>query len=770
MSRGFSGSTIKSWFQYRCERKVRFELSSNDELASVPVIKDVRQASWAALGTAYEARVVQRLDREEGVRRPARPKDPLDEASTTAFLRGKLAAPYIAQANLTPRNPPRFLEGTGLSLNRNLPDLIRRSTDDKSVRRLFTIIDIKATRRATAYHKTQVAFYARVLEELLRELDIAAPAAAQLDSFGEIWRIPDDGTAEGDAWQVERFALSPYLRLVDEFCNDVLPQIAQKRIGPNIDQTFFHLYFKCEQCEYLGHCSKSIAPELPPSRRDVSAVPGLTHEGKRALLRLKLDSVAELANAAGLVGSPGIGWSLSRRAPLLTARAMALTSGTVIRTDDEHSFLMPPRADAVLMVSVDHDPVDDRIAAIGYRRFQDGGVRTERIEVPGSGSLADEAAAMIRVLSALIEDLTQIDVANSALPAASPNGAYAHIFFYEPSEATNLQQAIGRHLDNEIIREGLLHLVRLFPPEEVVPEPEFRGMHHLPATAIRSVLEQLYALPVVVAYDLRQTSEALALVGAEAPYRPAEAFARPFSSLLSIDVIRPIRERNPNALPTSAIVEDVSARLDALQGVIKWLFAENAVATAAGRPLLRLAKKPFRFQASFNPLNAADLDVLLACELLENRAGLLEALIGLAQPSTRRRDAGRCLASLTLAKQWKYGRSQIMLFNVPEASRESELGPGDFDLIITDDSPDLRLDSTLWPLVECRIRPAGAGYEDRRNQVQIEVSNSVYRGALFQELMRRTSKGGWFVDRSFRDPNTIKAAGFLANLAARQTP
>jgi hypothetical protein len=528
MSRGFSGSTIKSWFQYRCERKVRFELSSNDELPAVPVIKDMRQASWAALGTAYEARVVQRLDREEGVRRPNRPKDPLDEASTTAFLRGKLTVPYIAQANLTPRNPPRFLEGTGLGLNRNLPDLIRRSTADGSVRHLLTIIDVKATRRATAFHKTQVAFYVRVLEELLRELDVASPAA-QLDTFGEIWRIPDDGTAEGDAWQIERFALSPYLRLVDEFCNDVLPKIAAKRIGPNIDQTFFHLYFKCEQCEYLGHCSKSIAPELPPDRRDVSAVPGLTHEGKRALLRLKLDSVAQLTTAAGLVGAPGIGWSLSRRAASLTARAKALASGTVIRTDDEHTFLMPPRADAVLMVSVDHDPVDDRIAAIGYRRLQGGVVRTERIEVPGSGSLADEAAAMIRVLSALIEDLTQIDAVNAALPPGSPNGAYAHIFFYEPAEATNLQQAIGRHLDNEIIREGLLHLVRLFPPEEVVPEPEFRGVHHLPATAIRSVLEQLYALPVVVAYDLRQTSEALALVGAETPYRPAEAFARPFS-------------------------------------------------------------------------------------------------------------------------------------------------------------------------------------------------------------------------------------------------
>jgi len=36
--------------------------------------------------------------------------------------------------------------------------------------------------------------------------------------------------------------------------------------------------------------------------------------------------------------------------------------------------------------------------------------------------------------------------------------------------------------------------VRIFPPDDVVPEPEFRGAHHLPATAVRSVVEQLYAL------------------------------------------------------------------------------------------------------------------------------------------------------------------------------------------------------------------------------------------------------------------------------------
>ena len=186
-------------------------------------------------------------------------------------------------------------------LNRNLADLLRREdsrdrADDPSC---FTVIDVKATRRATAFHKTQVAFYARVLEELLKELNLASPIAVTIDPFGEIWRIPDNGTAEGDTWQVERFALAPYLRLVDEFCRDGLPVIASKRVGPDLDETFFHLYFKCEQCSFLSYCVKSIAPDRGPEGRDISAVPGLTHEAKRSLGRLGLRSVSDLSKAAG---------------------------------------------------------------------------------------------------------------------------------------------------------------------------------------------------------------------------------------------------------------------------------------------------------------------------------------------------------------------------------------------------------------------------------------------------------------------------------------
>lgn len=760
MARTFSGSTIKSWFQYRCERKTRYELFTDDELNAVPVAKVVKKKSWADEGIEYENRVVAKLQREHAVLIPTRRKDPLEEKVTAAFLRGTSSAEFAAQANLTPSGTPKFLAGTDLALKRNLPDLIRRTTLASGRPALFTIIDVKATRRATAFHKTQVAFYVRVLEALLAEM--ALPAAAALDDHGEIWRIPDDGFASGEEWYVERFALAPYLRLVDDFCANILPGIARKVVSPNYDETFFHLYFKCEQCDFIDHCLKSISGESPGDW-DVSAVPGLTHEGKRSLHKLNIRSISALSEASGLAARRDIGWSLSRRAPLLVARAGALITGDIIRTPEEHTFLMPPRADIVFLVSVDHDPVDDRIAAIGYRKAEGGRTVQERIEVPASSSLADEAAAIIQVLAALIEDLSVLDRINA--DAAEGDGVQAHIFFYEPAEATSLQNAIGRHLDHEMIRNGLLHLVRLFPPEDVVPEPEFRGVHHLPATAVRSVVEQLFALPVSVSNDLRQVSQALAKAGAGPAYNPADGFYRQFSSLLSIDVIRPIREGDADALSVEAVRDDVSRRLGALQGIVAWLFAKSAsVEAAEGKPLLRLAKKPFRFHATFDPLNAVDLDVLVACELLENRAGLLEALINLAQPSDRRRDAGRSFTRLKLRHHDVKGGIAYLVFDVPEASRNAELGPGSFSLILTNDDPDLRLDMSNWPQCSCRILPSSANYPDRPDRVAVSMSKSTYMGPLMQRLLRETPDGGWYIDQAFGDVNTARAAAFLTNL------
>lgn len=110
MAKGLSGSTIKSWFQYRCERKTRYEITDPSELAAVPVAKDDREKPWAVLGVDYEERVVRRLAQETGVLRPSQgDEDGLRDDAAAAFLRSKGSAEYAAQMKLKPRSRPPFL-------------------------------------------------------------------------------------------------------------------------------------------------------------------------------------------------------------------------------------------------------------------------------------------------------------------------------------------------------------------------------------------------------------------------------------------------------------------------------------------------------------------------------------------------------------------------------------------------------------------------------------------------------------------------------------
>lgn len=761
MATGLSGSTIKSWFQYRCERKTRYEIMDPDELAAIPIAKDDREQPWAMLGIDYEDRVVARLARQTSVLRPGfKQEGGLLEREAVAFLRGQGSAEYAAQVNLRPRRRPGFVGGDAdIRMRNSYADLIRRVFTPNGLR--FQIIDIKATRAERAFHKTQVAFYVLLLRSLLEELGIAAT----IDGEGAIWRIPDDGSAEGDAWLQVPFALAPYLRLVEDFCGKTLPAIASRRVAPGQDETFFHVYFKCEQCGYLEHCRESVGPGRPPRRRDVSAVAGLSHEAKRTLLANGVPTVEALAQmGSGLARIDGAGWSLSRRADTLISRAKALRDDVIQPGTEPHSFLMPPRADVALYLIADNDPVDDTLVTLGYRVVDAAGAR-DRIEILTTPDSEAEADALVRVFTALIADLQNVDAHNEDLANDDPAARYAHIFFYEPSEAVSLQNAVKRHIEDPRVRGGLLHMVRLFPPEEVIPEPEFRGMQHLPATALRSVFEQLFAMPVTVSYDLRQVSEALERAGSiAAAYRPAPAFERPFSSLLALDVSRNLREGRP-AVDADAVHADVLARLETTQAVAEWLRAEHARRLAAGEPpMLRLNKQPFRLQASFNPLDAGDLDVLRAFELLENRAGLLETMIKLAQSQRVRRDTGRAIGPMRLVNISEKQRFAYLLFRIPRECEDADIAAGAMGLILSDGEPDLVLEPRLWRSIGCDLLASRPGDDPGLLRVRVFLGN--FRGAVFQDLRRRAGQDGWWLDQSFVDFNSAKADDYLTFLAS----
>jgi hypothetical protein len=753
MSLRLTATATKSFFQYRCDRQVRYAMMASKDRQSLTILERPQREAWAAFGIDYETAVVARLAEEATVLRPADREDHLSSGETLAFLSGVRTERFAHQACLSLLNDTDFRRRWGIDERVELasayPDLIAVRLNDG--RTSFRLIDVKAVHAPTLFHRTQVAYYSLLLEALLRERAVEAA----VDPVAEIWHLHPEAAPGEVRWQVLEFRLKGYQAQVAVFLATDLTRIAATQVTPDRDETHFHLYFKCEQCAFLPHCERAIADDRPRQDWHVSAVTGLSQSAKRALWRNGIRTVGELAVRTDLDALPDAGWGLRTRGAMLAARA-ALLGGEVRRLPDRMTYRMPGRIDIGLYLLVDHDPIEARLAALAALCEQDGR-RDFTVEVVTRPGAAAECDALRSVLGALAAHLHRIDAHNAI--ADQPNPWFAHLLVYDPSEADDLQRALGRHLDDPIVRGELLDLIRMFPPEPLQPDPEYGGRKHLPATAVRAVLDALYALPAKVSHDLRAVTAALATADpplAE-PYQPAEAFRRPFSSRLNIDACRAVKS---GQLQPDAVVADVRARLSALAGLVGWVLHDNARATDR---FLRLKKEPFRLQRGYNPLDDNDLDRLHAQELFGSRADELAALNALASPASERRTRFRCLGPLTLVDQTaspQYWAKVRLLFRGGDELRSTELGAHSFGVILSDGDPDRILDPDTWPALFVTI----ADIDPSAGRVEIDVSSRVWNLGVLPKLLATPPAVGWYIDQARLDENTPKLLNFLRHL------
>lgn len=160
-------------------------------------------------------------------------------------------------------------------------------------------------------------------------------------------------------------------------------------------------------------------------------------------------------------------WALRARGELLVARARAITDQTVRRLTGRYTWLMPSKVDVAVYLIADRDPGDGVLVALGCLVQKPDG---EEVLICVSGPGA-EREALADVLGLVSRTLASVDARNE-------NGEQliAPIFLYEPSEARDLQEALGRHLGDDFIRARLLDLIQIFPPDEVVVhEPDYKG-------------------------------------------------------------------------------------------------------------------------------------------------------------------------------------------------------------------------------------------------------------------------------------------------------
>ncbi len=746
-------TALKGWFQYRCERKFVYETMDRELYNQIPIHEQAVNSAWMDEGNDYERRIVAEVEaRDPGSVLVPRGVDngSLTTAASRRFLQRLDPRRRFAHQLLlvsTPTLATRLRLAEDLEVRSGKVDLVEVLEGEGPPQ--FRVIDIKATQVATLFHKAQVAFYALMLEATLAEFGIPGELADE----GQIWHRTAPG---GARWEVESFQVRGYMRLVEDFFQQRALELTRFQVVPKgPDTTPFHVYFKCEQCKFLGHCQRQIGDDLTPDKLDLSAIAGVTQQSKRTLNGLGIRTVGDLLQREGeLRGQDD--WGLRTRGTALIRRAKALSKGEVLRLEGQYSLQMPPRVDRPIYLLADRDPVDGRLATLGCLVVRAEGLEVYHVRVIANE--AQEAGALIEILGVVLEALLEVDQWNEQHGQTQP--LHTHIFTYEPAEAADLRDAIGRHLDQPRIREGLLDLVRIFPPDQVMPEPDYQGYHHLPASSLRNILTDLYAFPVKVSHDLRRVSHALRDSGNDLgmTYDPAPNFARPFSSRLSIELCRRLSDPAEQG-PISA---DMRQRLATMHALASWLYRQNS-AVSSGEEFLRLRKKPFRFRQQFNPLGAGDLDVLQAQGLLASRTALFQALLELARPSQQRRDRLNCYADMTLMSQVVDRRGNLYLtFHVPEASRLSELTASELGLILSDGSPDLILNPENWPALQASLLPpverTGVGL------INVKIWSSAAELGVIPALLKKPGTR-WFLDKAFVDLNSSKLVNFLTFLA-----
>src|SRR5437868_6496965 len=154
-----SASSVKNWFQYRCERKFVYECMDASELEAVPVIERLLAAPWAEFGDDYEKEVVAAYRQQPSVNLlvPAPGQDFLSDEASLAFIRGALpqdAAYQLVLKGTTALRSYLQLDNVGVGFKRGIIDLVLAR--EENGRRILRIVDIKSTHEALPFHKTQV--------------------------------------------------------------------------------------------------------------------------------------------------------------------------------------------------------------------------------------------------------------------------------------------------------------------------------------------------------------------------------------------------------------------------------------------------------------------------------------------------------------------------------------------------------------------------------------------------------------------------------------
>jgi DNA replication ATP-dependent helicase Dna2 len=534
-----SPSRIARFYFHECERYLRYSSTPRADRTAEgipPTPYDTSPVTHAILdgGYAWEEKVLATHLSDRAIMAPeTETGQPVrDRVLTADQSRDLLSAlepgRFVYQPTLV--TPAGFYEHYGIdptvvSVTECRPDLVECYEDEGRDLRL-RVIDVKASPGVKLSHRIQATMYTLILDHVLREWGVDDRVVS-----------PDGGVWLANAEHFTTFDVRSMRPPLETFLRDEL----QMLMAAPAAQARWHLYFRCEWCEYFDHCRGQMH-----ATDDVSRTPYLTIHGKRYLAELD-PPVRTVTDFALLLQDPARvslledAASLRGRAERLIEQTSALQAGDT-RTYGGSSLAMPVAEHVRVVLTLQTEPVSGQVYAFGI--YAQGlndvlGVRTKTLvgvaEDSAAGTVETLERDIVRELSSLLRPVHDYNQERAEDWRAQKTLQVFTFDTYERELLTGL--LLRRILDPEVAEQALELFFYFQHPELLQAEDHPASEVFFPVVVLLSVVRDLLALPLEVSYRFGDVVRLLPSATRPFDYRENDFFTFQLSNQMRSDAI-----------------------------------------------------------------------------------------------------------------------------------------------------------------------------------------------------------------------------------------
>jgi DNA replication ATP-dependent helicase Dna2 len=559
-----SPSRIARYFFHECDRYLRYVSTPKGQRAAdgVPSVElDHSLVTKAILqgGYDWEERVLDEhlgdiaiIAEDRGQQKKSDRKHSIN--GTLAALAAMEVGDHLYQPTLRP--PPRFYERYRID-----PDLVQFSDCYPDLLTVIdgvdgpeiAVIDVKASDMMKLAHRIQVGLYALILRDVVEEAGLDLTVSMR----GGVWLFEQP--------EPEWFDLVYIVPPLETFLEDDVTKILE---APAED-AFWHLYFRCEWCDYYSHC-RTEAEETD----SISLIPYMSNFGKRHLNDQDINTVAELADALTSGDGPDVlagSASLEGREEHLLKAIAALDTGEEQFT--EASSLGMPRGENIRVVlTLQSDPLSGAMYGYAINRLFGKdlyGSPSETIaRVAGSGD-PDVLAAFNRGFVAdLMAILRPVHDHNDEHEGNWAEQLAVQAYVFDTYERGLLTEALLDAVLDPYVAEDALALLFYFQRPELTEATDHPDTEvFFPVVVLSQVVRTLFALPIPVAYRFHDVVSILAPTEHAFAYEPNDFYTFELSNRMKSNAILEVWQHDRDDIIPS-IERELKARVWAAGSVI----------------------------------------------------------------------------------------------------------------------------------------------------------------------------------------------------------